>query len=190
MGPRVLIKGMSGSGKSTLAARLAACLGVPHVELDALHHGPNWQAASPAAFRAAVGAALDDARGWVVDGNYDSKLGLLVLERAELVVWLDLSLGLTLFRLFWRTSRRWLKREELWNGNRESLRTAFWGRDALFAWAVRSHFRQQREWPKRFAGRPLVRLRTPQEVEAWLAAFCSASAQVPVSARSGDTAKP
>ena len=30
------------SGKTSLARRLAAELNVPHVELDALHHGPNW----------------------------------------------------------------------------------------------------------------------------------------------------
>ncbi|MET0791133.1 MAG: adenylate kinase [Polyangiaceae bacterium] len=190
MGRRVLIKGTSGSGKSTLAARLAQRLGVPHVELDALHHGPNWQAASPSALSRAVRDVLDDERGWVVDGNYDGKLGSLLLDRAELVVWLDLPLKLTLLRLVRRTSRRWLKREVLWNGNRETLGGAFWGRNALFAWAMRSYFRHRREWPTRFAGRPLVRLRSVQEVEAWFAAFCAASAQVPVSAKSGETAKP
>jgi shikimate kinase len=190
MGRRVLIKGNSGAGKSTLAARLAGRLGVPHVELDALHHGPNWQEASPNALRAAVGAALDDERGWVVDGNYDSKLGTLLLDRAEVVVWLDLPLKLTLQRLVRRTSQRWVGRQVLWNGNRETLGGAFWGRDALFAWAVRSHFRARREWPALLAERPLVRLRTPQEVEAWFAEFCAASVQVPVSAKSGETAKP
>ena len=193
MGRRVLIKGTSGAGKSTLAARLARHLGVPHVELDALHHGPNWRQATASELRAAAEARLDDERGWVVDGNYDSKLGPSLLERAEHVVWLDLPLGLTLWRLARRTSRRWWFQQELWNGNRETLLNAFWGRDALFPWAVRAYFRQQREWPTRLAGFPLARLHTlhtPQELEEWFAAFCSASAQVPVSARSGDAAKP
>lgn len=34
--------GISGAGKSWLASRLASTLGVPHVELDAIHHGPDW----------------------------------------------------------------------------------------------------------------------------------------------------
>jgi hypothetical protein len=117
-----------------------------------------------------VRAALDDARGWVVDGNYDSKLGALVLERAELIVWLDLPLATKLVRLARRTFGRWWTKEELWNGNRESWKGAFWGADALFPWAIRSHFRYRSAWPRLHAGRPLVRLRSPGEVEAWLAA--------------------
>ena len=40
---RVSIVGNAGSGKSTLAQALAACLDVPHIELDALFHQPGWQ---------------------------------------------------------------------------------------------------------------------------------------------------
>jgi adenylate kinase family enzyme len=170
---RILVKGASGAGKSTLALALARHLDVPHVELDALHHGPGWTAASPAELQARVQATLDDQRGWVADGNYDSKLGTLVLDRAELVVWLDLPLTTKLARLARRTARRWLRKEALWNGNRETLKGAFWGKEALFAWAVRTHFRHRRRWPRALAGRPLVRLRTAGEVDAWLSRFCA-----------------
>ena len=190
MGRRILIKGGCGAGKTTLARQLAAHLRLPHVELDALHHGPNWRAASASELRAALEATLDDEQGWVVDGNYDSKLGSLALDRAELIVWLDLPLQLKLVRLVRRTSRRLLDKQALWNGNRESLRGVVWGREALFAWALRTHFRQRRDWPAQFSGRPLLRLRSAQEVESWRAEFCAASAQVPVSAKSGEGLKP
>lgn len=39
---RVSVVGNSGSGKTTFAAQLAARLGVPHVEFDAIYWGPNW----------------------------------------------------------------------------------------------------------------------------------------------------
>jgi adenylate kinase family enzyme len=166
---RILVKGASGAGKSTLGRRLAERLAVPYVELDALHHGPNWAQASASQLKERVLERLDDDRGWIVDGNYDSKLGTLLVERATLIVWLDLSLTTKLGRLVRRTTRRWLHDEELWNGNRETLRHVLWGRDALFVWMVRTHFRQRRVWPRKFAERRLVRLRTSNEVAAWLA---------------------
>lgn len=168
-GPRrIAIKGGSGAGKSTLSRQLAASLALPHVELDALHHGPNWTAAPDAQFLALVTATLDDERGWIVDGNYDSKLGRSVIDRAELIVWLDLPLLTKLSRLAWRTSSRIARREVLWNGNRESLRSALWGAESLFVWAVSSHFRQQKVWPLELAGSRTVRLRSPRAVAAWV----------------------
>jgi adenylate kinase family enzyme len=175
VGTRIWVKGGSGAGKSTLGHELGRRLSLPYIELDALHHGPNWSAASPAELQARLLAALDDDRGWVVDGNYDRKLGTMVLDRAELIVWLDLPLRIKLWRLARRTARRWLRKEELWNGNRETLRGAFWGKEALFTWAVLTHFRHRRQWPARFAGRPFVRLRTAREAKDWLSAFCARS---------------
>lgn len=170
---RILIKGGSGAGKTSLGLKLARSLDLPHVELDGLHHGPNWAAASAVELQARVLATLDDERGWVVDGNYDSKLGNLLLDRAELVIWLDLSLHTKLLRLIRRTGRRLLRQEELWNGNRDTLKGAFWGGESLFGWAVRTHFRHRRLWPQKFEGRNYVRLRTVRDVDAWLSGFCA-----------------
>ena len=87
---RFSIVGTAGSGKTTLARRLAQRLGVPHVELDAIHWGPNWQPAEPDDFRQRARAAL---RGdaWTTDGNYRSVRDI-VWGRAQAVVWLDYSL--------------------------------------------------------------------------------------------------
>jgi hypothetical protein len=90
-----------------------------------------------------VEARLDQTQGWVVDGNYDAKLGDTLTARAGLIVWLDL------------------------NGNRESLRTALWGGESLFVWAVRSHFMQKREWPHEPWYQRAVRLRSAAEVAEW-----------------------
>jgi energy-coupling factor transporter ATP-binding protein EcfA2 len=168
---RILVKGSSGAGKSTLAAELALLLRLPYVELDALHHGPNWAAASAEELQSKVRAELDDAHGWVVDGNYDAKLGTLIMDRAELVVWLDLPLLLKLLRTTRRTLRRWFDKEVIYGGNVETLRGAFWGRDALLTWAFLTHFRHRQQWPAQLLGRNLVRLRTPREVQRWLAEF-------------------
>ena len=47
---------------------------MPHVELDALHWGPNWSVPTDEDFRARVAEALTTP-GWVVDGSYHGKLG-------------------------------------------------------------------------------------------------------------------
>ena len=40
---RILVAGVSGVGKTTTARRIADVLAVPHTEIDALFHGPDWE---------------------------------------------------------------------------------------------------------------------------------------------------
>lgn len=170
---RISIAGTSGSGKTTVGRALADQLGLPFVELDALCHGPNWEEAPDDVFRARVEEAIAAApHGWVIDGNYGRKLSEVVLERADTLVWLDIPLHVCLRRLWVRTWRRILQREELWNGNRESVATAFFARDSLFVWAITSHRRRRRTLPERLSRHghlEVVRLRSAHDVERWLA---------------------
>jgi adenylate kinase family enzyme len=133
---RIAVVGTTCSGKTTLAKRLAERHGAPHIELDALHWGPGWSEPSDDEFRARVEAALT-AEDWVADGAYHGKLGGLVLERADLVVWLDPPLPTILGRLGVRTLRRIRAGEELWGGNRETWRGAIFSRSSLLLWASR-----------------------------------------------------
>ena len=167
---RVNVKGISGSGKSTFSRELADRLGVPYLEIDAIHHGPNWTEASAEELQARIRKFMARARdGWVIDGNYEGKLDDLVLREADRIVWLDLPLRLKLRRLWRRTMERIRDDLELWGGNRESWRGAFWGRESLFWFMVKTHFRHRRQWPARFGGDPrFVRLRSVDEAHRWL----------------------
>jgi shikimate kinase len=164
-----IIASASGNGKTTLGRALAARLDVPFVELDALVHGPNWTETSDEDLRAIV-APIVQTEAWVIDGTYSRKLGTLVLDAADTIVWLDLPLRVWFPRLLRRTGRRVTGREKMWNDNRETLRGAFGGRESLFGYALRMHFARRRGYPVELGRYPVVvRLRTVDEVERWLA---------------------
>lgn len=111
------VVGNSGSGKTTLARELASILDVPCLELDSVFHQPGWVPLPAEEFRARVAeeAAADY---WVIDGNYGG-VQSLVWARADTVIWLDLPRYAVMRQILWRTLRRLIVREELWNGNRE-----------------------------------------------------------------------
>lgn len=170
---RVNVVGTSGSGKTTFAAELARRLGVPHVELDALSWEANWVSAPPDVLRERVARAVAD-DGWVVDGNYSATRDL-VWARADTVVWLDLSLSVVMWRVIARTMRRSLRGDELWSGNRESLRLAL-SRDSIILWALTTYRRRRRDYPQLFAQYPdvrFVRVRSPAQARAFLEAIPS-----------------
>ena len=179
--PRISVVGLSGSGKSSVARRAADLLDVAYVELDALHWVlPDWQMPPLDEFHARVDAATRRG-GWVVDGNY-RKVRDIVWTRADTVVWLDLPLPTTIWRLVVRTIRRVRRHEMLWGGNRERLSSALFGRDSLWLYNIRTFRRRQRTNSKvtdrtEFGATRLVRLRNQREIEDWLAGLKAESQQ-------------
>jgi adenylate kinase family enzyme len=148
-------------------------MGVPHIELDALHWERGWQPAPLEVFRQRVDAATAGP-AWVADGNYH-QVRDLTWGRATAVVWLDLPLRTHLWRIVSRSLRRWLRGELLWNTNRETLWGSLLGPESMVVWLLRSYWRRRRETPERLArpehrGLRVVRLRSADGVQAWLAA--------------------
>jgi adenylate kinase family enzyme len=142
--------------------------GAPHIEMDALYHGPNWTP-NPDFVERVAAATADET--WITDGNYRA-VRVYTWGRADLIIWLDFPLPLTLWRLTRRTYSRLRRREVLWNGNRETLRNYFLSKDSLLLWALQTHWRHRRQYPEQFAAlgaRDVVRLRSPRELERWLA---------------------
>jgi adenylate kinase family enzyme len=162
---RIAITGPSGSGKTTLARELARTAGLKHVEIDALHHGPNWESCGPEVLRERVLAATEG-DDWVTDSTYHTVLGNLISERADVLVWLDLPIPVVMWRLLRRTYVRNRDRVELWNGNvepgwRESTRYLIWP-------ALQRARSNRREFPQRYAQLRVRHLRSDAEVRAFV----------------------
>jgi adenylate kinase family enzyme len=173
---RIRVVGISGSGKTTLALEIARRTGLPHLELDAVFWGASWELRPLDEARGIIDEfTASHPEGWVIDGNWSSRLGGRLDPGspggADLVVWLDYPRSLVMARLVRRTLRRGVLREELWHGNRERPSTWF-ARDPqknILRWAwvqhavVRERMEAQRqEWP-------VVRIARPRELDAWLA---------------------
>ncbi|MGW8329159.1 adenylate kinase [Streptomyces sp. NPDC055897] len=163
----VVIVGICGAGKTTLAGVLAQRLGLRHIEVDALRHGPRWGVRPSFADDVATLTATD---GWVVDSTAYPEILERLWARADTAVWLELSRPVVLRRVLRRTAHRLLARQPLWAGNRETWRGVLSRRHP--AVKVLLDFRVRRERERLllagFDG-AVVRLRTPAEVAAFLA---------------------
>jgi adenylate kinase family enzyme len=145
---RVVVQGTSGSGKSTLAKALADRLGVAYLELDGLYQQPNWVGLEVEEFRARVQSFAAQPR-WVIDGNY-SQVRDILWPLATTIVLLDLPKRVVMTRVVKRTLLRIVKRERLWNDNRETWRNAL-SRDPMnniILWAWNSHAKYHSEVPR------------------------------------------
>lgn len=171
IGRRISVVGSTNSGKTTFSRKLASKLGIEHVELDSLYHGPGWTQPQPEAFRELITEKLNQS-AWVVDGNF-SIVRDIVLDKADTVIWLDFSFPLIFGRLLKRTFTRMLTQEELWNGNRENLRTALFEKDSLILWAITKYKPLRQSYihlfqDPEYANLQFLHFKKPRELEGWL----------------------
>jgi adenylate kinase family enzyme len=166
---RILVYGVTGSGKSTLARRLGARLGLPCHAIDDLTWDPGWVQVSAEVQRDRVReiCATDN---WVIDAAYGMWVDI-PLDRADLIVGLDLPRWLSFSRLLRRTVRNVVRHEPTCNGNYETWRTAFLPRRSILVWHFRS-FKRKRRRMRQWHAHPdfpeTVLIRSPRELERWL----------------------
>jgi adenylate kinase family enzyme len=104
---------------------------------------------------------------------------MLVLERCDSVVWLDLPRWQIWSQVVRRTLLRIVRRDELFHGNKESLRIML-SRDSIIWWSVRTFSKRREQYNSQFADpayldRVRIRLRSRQEVDEWLASLSTHS---------------
>ncbi|GAB2619449.1 hypothetical protein Aab01nite_33510 [Paractinoplanes abujensis] len=171
---RILVYGVTGSGKSTLAARVGARLGLPYHSIDDLMWRPGWEPLTVAEQRDVIEKLL--ARDeWVIDAAYGFWHDL-ALQRADLIVGLDLPRWRSATRLLRRTVTRIVRRTPTCNGNYETWRKAFFDRESILLFHITSFPRKRRRmrlWQSSTDFPETVLLRSPAEVEKWLAGLTS-----------------
>ncbi|KAF9002259.1 AAA domain-containing protein [Cyathus striatus] len=138
---RVRIVGNSGTGKSTTASALAKILGVPYLSLDTFFWQPGWKETPADEMQAKFSAALDACKnGWVVDGNYERRIGPILQASVTDIIWLDPPLALYLPRIILRTVLGILRLEPPCSpGCPETFSKAFFSKDSIIWWCITDH---------------------------------------------------
>lgn len=169
-GTRIIVIGTSGAGKTTLARKIAARLGLPHIELDAINWQPGWrdldQHDQPEFVRCVAQAI--QAERWVADGNYGSVRDML-WRHATHLIWLDYERPVIMARVIARSVYRAALGGEVWagTGNREHwhdfMRPSHPIRWAWSTWRQRRGETEERLRRPEFAHLVVFRLRRPAE---------------------------
>lgn len=166
-----MILGGPGSGKSTLARWLGARTGLPVRHLDHVHWMPYWTP-RPQAAKLAMVCGFEREERWIIEGGISLSHGSR-MARADVLIWLDLPVGLRLRRVLLRSWRfRGRGRPDLPEGCIERFDRET-GRFLLWIWRDR-HAGQQRVLTS-LATAPAAlvvhRLRSPREVRRFQRAF-------------------
>ena len=128
LGRRIAVFGRA--GKTSLARAIAAKHGLEFIEIDWIHHMPNWEERSDEEILQIVTERMDGSEsGWVVDHHHRSVVSA-VLSRADTLVLISLPWR----TMFWMYVKRSIKRswtgESIAGGNKETWRVSFASRDS------------------------------------------------------------
>jgi len=127
---RVMIVGGSGSGKSTLARHLGDRTGLPVYHMDHIHWLPGWQQ-RPRVARQAMALDIERSDAWIFEGGFSTTYDHRI-SRADTVIWLDLPVGLRLWRVTRRLVAYWgQSRPDMAEGCAEGLHSETW---AFYRW--------------------------------------------------------
>jgi adenylate kinase family enzyme len=164
---KVLVIGAGGAGKSTFARRLGAALQLEVIHLDRHYWQPGWVESPKAEWQRTV-AELSRRDAWVMDGNYSGTLDVR-LAACDTVVFLDLART----RCLWRILKRRVVyragcRPDMAPGcpERFSLEFMLW----VWNYARRTRPEVVARLEEHAQGKRVIHLRTPAEVERFLAA--------------------
>lgn len=122
---KIAIVGCAGSGKTTLASKLSKTLNLPLYHLDKYYWLPNWKRRNHDEFKK-IHRDIYLRDEWIIDGNQTRTIKER-LQHADMVIFLDRSRWLCL----WRAFTRWLfnrhtSRSDLIKGCKDRITWGFY----------------------------------------------------------------
>lgn len=97
---RVTVLGAAGSGKTTLAQRVSSELSIPHYELDGLR-------TTDESLNRHTFETITTGERWVIDGVTErDMLEEVIVNRSDLIIWLNISPLVTIPRVIMRSLDR------------------------------------------------------------------------------------
>lgn len=160
-----MIIGAPGSGKSTLARRMADRLGLPVYFMDHIHWQPGWvERDRDEKIRLVHEVIAQDA--WVFEGGHSTTYADR-LARAEMLIWLDMSTRLRIWRVVRRTLRdRGRVRADMQHDCPEKL--SMLPEFLRYIWTTRTTGRARMQALFQGADIPKHRFRSPDAVQKFL----------------------
>ncbi|WP_171493509.1 AAA family ATPase [Acinetobacter ursingii] len=168
------IIGTTGSGKSTLAKQLSKQLNLVYIELDDLLWLDDWQESSNEALFLKLKIATENAdTGWVLDGLYTRTIPM-IMQQADMVIWLDYPFWVNLYRLTRRTLKGLVNQKPLWkhSNNRENLKLIL-SKQSIFVWLIKSYPKNRKKYLNLMKNPAyqhirVIRLTSPKQTSALL----------------------
>jgi len=170
---RVMICGASGSGKSTLARQLGTLTGLPVQYMDHIHWQSGWVERTQEEKLALISVVEAQDR-WIIEGGISARYAER-LERADIIVWLDLPVGLRMWRVLRRSWQfRGRTRPDLPDGCPERFN---YDLVVFLIWVWKNRHTSQIKIVQAIAAddseTPLHHLRSPQEVDVFMVEFAA-----------------
>lgn len=135
---RIMIIGQPGSGKSTLARELGERTGLPVYHIDQIHWQSGWRERSGPR-KDQLCAEIHAKERWIFEGGRSSTWAQR-LDRADVLIWLDIPVLIRFYRVFTRTIKyRGQSRPDLPVGCPERFNWEF----THFIWRTRNTNRQR-----------------------------------------------
>ena len=162
-GRKIAVVGVLASGKTTFARKLAEKTSLPLILIDSIMWKPGWEFTG----KEETAARLDEESKkpeWIIEGFLVKKARPTVLGRADIIIFLDYSLRVRI----WRYLKRWWKHRKHPRPELEGSPERFTFKSLETSWT-----KAEMKYIGDFISQPayalkLIRLRSPKEAEKFL----------------------